>query len=312
MKILVVGAGAIGGYFGARLLQAGRDVTFLVRPGRKAALASGGLVVKSPRGDVKIDNPPMLLANEIAAPFDLIILSCKAYDLDSAIASIAPAVGEETAILPLLNGMNHLDQLVARFSEKNVLGGQCVIATTMDDAGAIIHLNNMHSLTFGERAGGRTPRIDTIAEVLGGAGFDVTASENILLEMWEKWVFLSTLAASTSLMRATIGDILAAPDGEKFLLGILGEARLVAEKSGYAPRPPVAERLLTNLTTKGSPLNASMARDIARGNKIEADHVVGDLIRRGREKAHGESFTLLVTAYTHLKAYEARREREGK
>src|SRR5438034_10175659 len=133
MRILVVGAGAIGGYFGGRMLQAGRNITFLVRPRRAKELASAGLVIKSPNGDVTLRNPPTVQADAIRETFDVVLLSCKAFDLDDAIKSFAPAVGPQTAIIPLLNGMRHLDVLDEKFGKDRVLGGLCGIAVTLDE-----------------------------------------------------------------------------------------------------------------------------------------------------------------------------------
>ncbi len=221
MRILVVGAGAIGGYFGGRLLDAGRDVTFLVRERRAAQLAQTGLNMSSPNGDLSIPNPPVVLAKDISKPFDLILLSCKAYDLDGAIESIKTSVGPDTAILPLLNGMHHLDVLETQFGADRVLGGQCVAALTLDADGTVVHLNKLHSITFGERAGGTSARIEAITAQFSGAHFDAIASANILQSMWEKWTFLATLAAGTCLMRAPVGDIIAAPGGAKTAAGSL-------------------------------------------------------------------------------------------
>ena len=237
-------------------------------------------------------------------------MSLKAYDLDGAITSFAPAVGARTAILPLLNGMRHLDVLEARFGGEPVLGGQCYIAATLDPDGAVVHLNNDHGLSFGERAGGRSARIDAIAAEMAGALFKPHASEQILQEMWEKWVFLGTLAGSTCLMRATIGDIMAAPDGRDFVLGLLDECRAVAQSNQHPPRDAFLARIRAALTADGSSLTASMLRDIERGARIEADHIIGDLIRRGGESgALPHCVSPLRVAYTQLKAYEARQSR---
>ncbi|WP_248322924.1 2-dehydropantoate 2-reductase [Caballeronia sp. Sq4a] len=308
MRILVVGAGAIGGYFGARLLEAGRDVTFLVRKRRAERLRESGLNVRSPEGDLTFANPPIVLAQDIDQPFDLILLSCKAYDLQGAINSFAPAVGPNTAILPLLNGMAHLDALDARFEAASVLGGQCVIAATLDSEGTILHLNNMQSMTVGERAGGRTPRIDAIAQQLGGARFELNVSENVLQSMWDKWVFLATLASGTCLMRAPIGDIVAAPGGEELLRRLFDECRGIAADNGHAPGDAVLARGRAFFSERGSQMTASMLRDIENNAPIEADHIVGDLLAR-RKSAVDVSSSVLATAYAHLKAYEARRAR---
>ncbi len=308
MRILVVGAGAVGGYFGGRLLEAGCNVTFLVRPKRAAQLAENGLVIKSRFGNVTLKAPPTLQASELYRDFDLIVLSCKAYDLDAAIDSFAPAIGPGTAILPLLNGMRHLDLLDERFGAARVLGGQCLISAKLDDRGSILHLNDSHLLTFGEREGNRSPRIDGIAAEIGKAKFELRASSVILLEMWEKWVFLATLAAITCLMRSAIGDIEAA-GGARLALDLLEECRSSAASAGFAPRAEFLERTRSTVTAPGSLLTASMLRDIEDGAPIEADHVLGDLVRRG-DRVLSPDRSLLRLAYMHLKAYESRRNRE--
>ncbi|SHN74459.1 2-dehydropantoate 2-reductase [Bradyrhizobium erythrophlei] len=302
MRILVVGAGAIGGYFGGRLLQAGRDVTFLVRPKRASELASAGLVIKSPNGDVTLTSPPTVQADKLDKTFDLVLLSCKAFDLEDAIKSFAPAVGPTTAILPLLNGMKHLDVLEQHFGANAVLGGQCAIAVTLNAQREIVQLTPMQSLGFGERDGKMSDRVRSIADVMAAGKFGAAASTQVIQDMWEKWVFLASLAASTSTMRAAVGPILAAPGGRDFILGILDECSAVATAEGHAPAGPFSERAKGMLTAEGSQLTASMFRDIKAGAKVEADHVIGDLIARG--DAAKVPVPRLKIAYTHLKAYE--------
>jgi 2-dehydropantoate 2-reductase len=305
MRVLVVGAGAIGGYFGGRLLQAGKDITFLVRPRRASELASAGLVIKSPNGDVTLKNPHVVQADALKEKFDVVLLSCKAFDLDDAIQSFAPAVGPNTSIIPLLNGMLHLKVLDDKFGRERVLGGLCAIAVTLNEQREVIQLQPMQSLNFGERDGKMTDRVRAIADIFASGKFGSIASENIMHEMWEKWVFLASIAASTSLMRAPLGIILAAPGGRDFLLGILDECSAIAKAAGHAPRAPFLERAHGMLTTEGSPLTASMFRDIKAGARVEADHVIGDLIARA--DAAKIPVPKLRTAYTHLKAYEKQR-----
>jgi 2-dehydropantoate 2-reductase len=304
MRVLVVGAGAIGGYFGGRLLEAGRDVTFLVRPRRAAELASAGLVIKSPNGDVTMRNPPAVQADQLKEKFDVVFLSCKAFDLEDAIKSFAPAVGPQTAIIPMLNGMRHLDILDAKFGRERVLGGLCAIVVTLNDKREVIQLQPQQSLGFGERDGKMSDRVRAIAEVFASISGAV-ASEYIIQDMWEKWVFLASVAGSTCLMRGPIGSILAAPGGKDFLLGILDECGAVAAAEGHAPRAPSLERTRGMLTAEGSPITASMFRDIKVGAPVEADHVIGDLIARG--DAAKVPVPKLRTAYTHLKVYEKQR-----
>lgn len=309
MRILIVGAGATGGYFGGRLLQHGRDATFLVRERRAAQLAQTGLAIRSPMGDVVLPAPPTVLARDLREPFDLILLSCKAYDLDAVMEDIAPAVGPHTAILPLLNGMRHLERLDARFGAEHVLGGQCVIAATLDAQGAVRHLNQSHGLTFGERDGAASERMERITQALSDAGFDARPSRTILQDMWDKWVFLASLAGITCLMRASVGDIVAVPGGREITLALFEECRAVAERAGHAPGEATLQRARSVLTEAGSTLTASMLRDLQAGARIEADHVIGDMIDRAGGSLAPQA--LLRVAYAHLKAYEAGRAQQS-
>jgi 2-dehydropantoate 2-reductase len=305
MRILVVGAGAVGGYFGGRLLEAGRDVTFLVRPRRAAALAKSGLTIRSRLGDFHRPSPPIVLQEDIAEPFDLVVLSCKAYDLDGASASFARAVGENTSVLPLLNGMRHLDLLADRFGPKPVLGGQCVISATLDADGAIVHLNDLHALSFGELDGSRSARIETVASALLNAGFDARLSDEIRQEMWEKWVFIAAAAGITCLMRAAVGDYVAAGASD-LAARLLEECAGIAAGQGFQPREAALARARAALTAAGSPLKASMLRDIEGGKPVEGDQILGDLLRRA---AKPDDRSLLRIATLHVRAYEAQRTR---
>jgi 2-dehydropantoate 2-reductase len=302
MRILVVGAGAIGGYFGGRLLQAGRDVTFLVRPRRAAMLTKKGLSIGSRFGDFHHPTPPHVSEEGLAEPFDLVILSCKAFDLDGAMTSFAKAIGPKTAILPLLNGMRHLDALADRFGAEHVLGGLCVISATLDPNGSIVHLNDLHTLTFGELDGARSPRIEAIESELSGAGFDAQLSGGIRQDMWEKWVFIAAAAGITCLMRAAVGDIVAAGASD-LATELLNECAAIAETQGFPPRDQSIKRLQGIFTAPGSPLTASMLRDIEGDLPVEGDHILGDLLRRA---ARPDPHSLLRIACAHVKAYEAR------
>jgi 2-dehydropantoate 2-reductase len=307
MRILVVGAGAIGGYFGGRLLQANRDVTFLVRERRAAQLRETGLVIRSPAGDLHVPAPPVVLAADLRHPYDLILLSCKAYDLENAIESFAAAVGPGTVILPLLNGMKHLDVLDARFGPAAVFGGLCLISAALDPQGRILHLNDTHGLTFGERSGQPSERAQAIHTQLTAAPFTVRLSDTILHSMWEKWTFIAAAAGITCLMRAAVGDIHAA-GGADLSAQVYEECAQIAAEAGHAPTAPMRERSLATLTAAGSSLTASMLRDIESGGRTEADQILGDLLQRRKSKPAGRS--ILALAHLHVKAYEARRKRE--
>ncbi len=308
MRMLVVGAGALGGYFGARLAQAGRDVTFLVRPARARQLAETGLRVVSPHGDFAIV-PRLVTTDTLDGPYDVVLLATKAYTLDAAMTDIAPAIGPQTAILPTLNGLRHLDALAARFGAERLLGGTVIVIATIGPDGEIRQLMPPHEIAFGERSGGTSARVQAIATFMQGAGFTARASENILHDMWEKWVALATAAGLTCLMRGTVGDIMAAPGGQETALAMLAECRAVATAQGYAPRPAFMARATAMVATPGSPFSASMLRDLEGRAETEADHIIGDLLARA--DAAGVATPLLRLAYCHLGTYAARRARGG-
>ncbi len=311
MRILIVGAGALGGYFGGRLLEAKRDVTFLVRPKRAAQLAKTGLVIKSPLGDVHIAKPPIALSENIDGHYDVILLGCKAYDLAEAMESFAPAVGPNSAIIPVINGMQHIEKLVARFGKQRVLGGLAIISATLDGEGTVLHLNDRKLLTYGELDGSRTPRIEAIDKLFAGVAIDANSTATIRQELWEKWVFIASLASVTGLMRAQIGDVEKA-DGAELGMAIFAECCAIAAANGFAPRAPALERGRPMLTTAGSTLAASMAMDIDRGARIESEAIIGDLLARrvGTANERSNPMSLLDVVYIHLKSYEARRLRE--
>ena len=303
MRILVLGAGSIGGYFGGRLLKAGRDVTFLVRPQRAAQLAASGLVIRSACGDVHMRAPPTLTAGMLHAPFELVVLACKAYDLHAAMDSVAPGVGAETSILPLLNGMAHLDALAARFGAACVLGGVCLISSALAPDGSIVHLNDVHRLVFGERDGARSARAAAIEAALAGASFDVRRSDAILQEMWEKWILLAGIGGINCLMRGTIGEVAQAPNGSEFALAVLDEIVAVVRTVGAPPSDKFLTSAASVFTAKDS-TTSSMYRDLQRGVHIGADQIIGDLVERAH--AAGVKTPLLRLIYTNLCVYQHR------
>lgn len=309
MRILVVGAGGVGGYFGGRLVEAGRDVTFLVRPARAARLAASGLAIRSPAGDADLSPPSTVQAEQLAGrgPYDLAILSCKAYDLPGAIDALAPAVGPGTTVLPLLNGMKHLDALDARFGRDAVLGGLCLISSRLDEDGRIVHLSDVHRLTFGARTPAQAEAVRTVAEAFSGAKFEPVVSEDVTLAMWEKWTFLATLAGVTCLARAAIGDV-ARSGGTGLVASLLEECRAIAEANGHAPRADFLEMSRKRLTDPDSILTASMLDDLERGGATEADHILGDLLDRAPADPGPASLLRTALLAIHAQALRARRE----
>src|SRR6202789_311828 len=237
MRILVIGAGAVGGYFGGRLAAAGRDVTFLVRQARAEQLRRTGLQIFDPYGDVSVQ-PKLLLAEELKArpeAFDLIVVSTKAYSLEAAMDDFAPAVGTSTVILPLLNGMRHLDALDARFGAEHVVGGSTQVVADLDAEGHVHSMTQLHDFNFGERDTSVTERIRAIETTLQGAGFDVHLRPDILATMWQKWTLLASMGAMTCLLRGSVGAVVAAPGGVETARAILAECVAIATANGYPP-----------------------------------------------------------------------------
>ena len=299
MKILVLGAGGVGGYFGARLAAAGCNVTFLVRPGRAAKLADHGLTVRSPMGDCSV--PDVRFVTQAESPADLIILSCKAYDLASAMDSIAPAVGSASLILPLLNGLCHLDDLDARFGKSKVLGGACHIGVTMNEAGDILHLNKLHRFLLGSRSPGQNA--EAVHQALLPGGFNPTLIPDITLSMWEKFAFLTSYAGITCLMRASIGAIAATDNGSDIALALFEECVATAAASGFTLEEGYLQSSRDMLTDPASTGTASMLRDMRNGGRTEHEHILGDMLHRA--KSLGISAPVLTIAHAHMQAYAA-------
>jgi 2-dehydropantoate 2-reductase len=303
MRILVIGAGAVGGYFGGRLADAGRDITFLVRGRQSATIRQHGLRILSPHGNATLQ-PKLVLADEIAGSYDLIILCVKAYSLAEAMNDFAAAVGPNTIILPLLNGMRHLELLTRRFGEDCVIGGACLIAAEVDIKGRIVQLTDIHRLVYGERTGNDSARISALNEAMQGAMFDARTSANILQEMWEKWVLLASLGAATCLLRGNIGEIEAIPAGGDLSSAILRECSAISTACGYTPGAAFLARTVKVLTNRGSSLTSSMYRDLIRNAPVEVDQILGDLLERGRK--FDITTPLLEAACVSLQIHQAR------
>ncbi len=320
MRILVVGAGATGGYFGGLLARAGRDVTFLVRPARAEALRENGLTVSGAAGEwtvkpdvvtpeelpaVAADTEADTGADGAVAPYDVVLLSVKAYSLEDAIHDIEPAVGPDTLIVPGLNGLAHMDVLDDRFGRHRVLGGVMYVATTLDDAGRILQLNpGLNALTWGARDVADADRAAALVPDFTDAGFTARNSSHIELAMWEKWINLASLGAITCLMRGTVGEVASAHGGIAYADGVIDECIAVAAAYGFAIHPDVATRAHASLTDPASTLTSSMYRDLSAGRRTEADHIIGDLIARAQSK--DVDVPLLEIAYTNLSVHQRR------
>lgn len=302
MRLLMLGAGGIGGYFGGRVAAGGGDVTFLVRPTRAERIAAEGLKIFSPHGDVTLKPKTITAATE---PFDAVLLSCKAYDLDSAIEAIAPAVGPDTLVVPLLNGLRHYAALDARFGTDRVAGGLAHIPVTLKPDGSIVHMGPLQRLIVGPRSEGQRARCEALHAALEPGGFRPILSQTIEQAMWDKYVMLAAFAGLTCLMRAPVGAIMQARDGEAIADAFLAECTAVAEAAGRRPAEKPLSEARALMTTPGSSSTASMLRDLESGGRTEHEHILGDMVDRA--KAAGIAAPMLTVALAHMQAYEARR-----
>jgi len=309
VKILILGAGAVGGYWGARLHQAGVDVTFLLREKRAESVRKNGLVVKSAKsGDAVLPVKVVTTATE-GGPYDVIVLACKGYDLASAMDAIAPAVGSHATIVPMLNGHIHFATLDARFGRDRVAGGLARISGMLGPNGEILH-SGASGVSFGERDGTPArPALVGLDAACKKAGIDGGLNANINQDLWDKWIMLGSIAGMCSAMRGTIGDMMASDDGEAIMSEILEECRKVAAAEGYPPSDKVVGAIKAGLTQKGGKGVASILGDIEKGGAVEGRQIVGDMLARARK--HGIPAPNLRFAYAHLQTYEARRLRNG-
>ena len=304
MKTLVLGAGSVGGYFGGRLAEHGANVTFLVRERRREELAATGLRIRSCFGDANI-KIKTIIQNEVGADYDNVIFACKAFDLNHAMDSIAPAITDATTILPLLNGIVHLDTLNRRFGRERVLGGTAKIAATVAEDGTIQHLNDWNFLKFGEQDGGSSVRTDQLERAFPTDTVRAVAVDDILQEMWEKLVHLSTAASMTCLMRGSVGEIARVPEAERAFQRLLDQAAEVAEHNGHRPSEAFMETYRALFADRTSSYTTSMLRDIEAGKRTEAQHIVGYMARQAR--LAGIESSLLDVALANLEVYEQRR-----
>ncbi|MFI9100149.1 ketopantoate reductase family protein [Streptomyces fildesensis] len=302
MKILVVGAGATGGFFGALLVKAGRDVTFLVRTERAAALRERGLRITG-LGEEEVITPRLITAAELTTPYDLVLLSVKSTALQQAIDDVAPAIGPETTIVPLLNGMAHLGALTARFGAQPVLGGVAKVVTTLNAEGDIVRLAPLANLDIGEQDGGPSARVEEVRALLDGAGITVGVPQDIVAAMWHKWVFITTVGAVTCLMRGTVGDVNAVPGGSDFALAVLAEAAAVADAAGFTV-PESQLGVITGMVKQDGPFASSMYRDVVAGRPTEVEHLFGDFLAHARALQVGTP--LLDLATLHLRVHQHR------
>ena len=300
MKILVLGVGGIGGFFGGYLHEIGADVTFLVRPKRKALLQIDGLKIISPLGNLSL-NPKLVLVDELKPVYDIILISCKTYDLDQAIIDLRPTKGRGL-IIPFLNGVTHMKKLDEEFGQDNVMGGVAHISSTVNKDGTIEHFSEFKKLTFGNRDLSKNNALKEFAEVCAKTQFDMTLSDDINLDLWKKWVFISTVAGATTLFSCSLGEIVKSDFGKQIIIDLFNECRSIAKLYKYDYEDSEADIILKTITTPGSPIKASMQRDVEKKSFTEHEQIFGDLINKGQK--YSFDCPILMSCYVRMNVYQ--------
>lgn len=301
MRILVLGAGGIGGYFGGRLVEKGEDVTFLVREKRKQQLEQTGMRIKSVHGDF-VCHPQLITAKDSPTPFDVVLFSTKSYHLRQAIEDVKPFVGEHTAIIPLLNGIVHVEELQREFGEEKVMGGLCFIETTLNEDGEIVQTSPVHRLLFGEFNELNSERANKIAEIFSGTKASIMLSKQIEKEMWHKYLFITAMSGMTTLMRSPVGPIVESEGGMEFIRSLLKEAALIMKSHSAPIHDTIIDQHLETMSKQSYNMKSSMLRDMEKGVQIEGDHIQGYLLQLA-EKYLVEA-PILNAVYQNLKVYE--------
>ncbi|MDA0764639.1 MAG: 2-dehydropantoate 2-reductase [Proteobacteria bacterium] len=300
MKILVLGSGGIGGFFGSYLVEAGADVTFLVRSKRKEILSINGLNIVSSLGNLSI-KPKTILSEELKPIYDVIIVTCKTYDLDQAILDLRPIKGKGM-IIPFLNGINHIEKLDKEFGSSNVMGGVAHISSNVNEQGTIEHFSEFKKLTFGNRNLINDDKIKSFYEICQKTKFDSVLSENINLDLWKKWVFISTVAGATSLFRSSLGEITKHDYGKKVVIDLFHECAEIAKLNGYDFDENEKNVQIKTVTNSGSPIKASMLRDVEKKSLTEHEEIFGDLIVAGNK--YNVNCPILMSSYIKMKIYQ--------
>lgn len=286
MRIAVMGTGGVGGYFGARLAAGGHDVGFVARGRQLEALRAGGLRVLSPLGDLHVPEVRATADPAELGEVDVVLFGVKLWDTEAAAEQLRPLVRGDTAVVSFQNGVVKDDVLRRVLGPAHVLGGVCYIAATIAEPGVIRHSGTMQKLVFGEfdgaeHDGAATPRVTALRAACVDGGVDVEVSADIERAIWEKFVFLVGLSATTSLVRSPIGPIREHPQARAFLRDVMDEVVRVARAQGVALPKDYADERLAFVDSLPATMTSSMRHDLDTGNRLEVAWLSGDVVARG-------------------------------
>jgi 2-dehydropantoate 2-reductase len=282
MRIVIMGAGGLGGYFGARLAAAGNDVAFIARGAHLTAIREHGLRVESALGNLHLrdvvatDDPGTL------SPADVVMIAVKLWDTEAAAEAVRPLVRPGTAVVSFQNGVSKDDVLTSILGREAVIGGVGQIGVVIASPGVIRHTGTMAKLIFGELDNTRSSRVEALLDACTAAGIDAEIAENINLAIWQKFAFLVPMSACTAAMRSSIGPIRANPRTRAFLLDITREVVAVGRALGINLADDFVEQRMAFVETLPPQMTASMQGDLARGNRLELPWLSGAVVELGK------------------------------
>ncbi len=302
MKILMMGAGGVGGYYGARLALAGNQVSFVARGAHGAAIRRDGLTVESELGEMRVQ-PATVLAEprQIDGPPDLVVIAVKLWDLETAARAVAPIVGPQTAVLSLQNGIDKDEVLAACVGRRAVVGGLTYIAVVVSSPGVVTQTGPTQRIVVGELDGTLSPRVQAIGAAMRDAGIDVQVTADIRCAAWEKFVFLAAHSATTAVTRQPIGKVRDNPATRQLLQDAMREGVQLARAEGVTlPGDFLAQRMAF-IDSMPADSRASMAQDLLRGNRLELDWLSGAIVQRAA--SYGLATPIHRTLYAALALY---------
>jgi 2-dehydropantoate 2-reductase len=308
VRVVVVGAGGVGGYFGGRLVHAGVDVAFVARGAHLDALRSGGLRVRSVRGDFAV---PVRATDDPASlgEADHVLLTVKSYDTERVAPTLAPLLGERTAVVSLQNGVDNEEKLAASLGEGRIVGGAAYIFATISEPGVIDHTGGPARLVVGEWTGGTSERVTALVEAFRDAGVDIEESPDIRAVLWSKFAFICAQAGVTAASQLPIGEIRSEPAGRELFRGIAAEACAVAAAEGVTLPADLADRHLEFADRLDPGDRSSLYHDLSHGRRMELDALLGEIVRRGER--HGVDVPSSRAVYGVLAPWAARADRPG-
>ena len=305
MKFAILGSGAVGGYFGAKLARAGQDVTFIARGAHLEAIRANGLVVKSPKlGDFLV-RAAAESDTATVGPVDVVIVSVKAYDNATALPMLTPMIGPDTVVLTLQNGVDSVDEVAAVVGEAQVLGGTTYVATALEGPGLIVQTGVHRSIIFGEVFGDHrqvSPRVQAIADIFATADIQVTAVADARVPIWDKFVYLVAFSGFTGASRLAIGHLWKFPHVQEMFYATSREIAAIAQAEGVAISANRFDTLKDYMDNIPPTTRSSLLIDLQQGKRIEVEALQGAAVRRARKL--GVPVPITATLYAVLKAWE--------